>query len=661
MPVIKRKIETLKAGSQYIATVRLRNTDLSINSEYTDSIRFIVPSDTTIPGKLQNLKIYANFMTVMFVFDPSNEKDALEYEYELYNYDEVFLEGSTLAIAEGKEPSFTGVSRSNVFTVSLNEDFSTDRPNSYTDEDGDFVDIFWFGRVRTIDTAGNIGPWSDIAQSDNTPLIEDQFVKNLTASKITAGTIGAHTITLAGTNSIIQSSNYVAGSEGWQIKGDGSAEFDSTVIRGGLRAGSVFIDENNRWNADEEGNVLGSNYFKVGSATKYMEWNPTDSTLNIAGNLVGATGTFSGNITGGSISIGSSFSVTNTGALTASGVNLSGRITASDGFVGGWVIGASSISSGGTVLSSDGTITCNILQTRSPSLGGSIRMGANFENGEELEFYHATHTQAVQKKATIRNNLPGSEISNLRLSMGSIIDINTGEIALLGTVRATGSFSSASLSTGNVTSSGNIAASGTIRAANGSLAAPGISFTNSTNTGLARTGTDEQLNVVRDGVNEIGMSNNGVFVRAISTATTATWRIGTFGRMEQATSTIKVKDKIKDLDGDLALSVINNIRPVEFVYTRLDNDDDEVAALRPYEKHIGFIAEWMADLDTPWSLAEYKADIHEDMSPSEIEVAGKDLGSYIPSYWKEPHMIALLTAAVKKLSKKVDELSQINN
>jgi hypothetical protein len=77
MPVIKRKIETLKAGSQYIATVRLRNTDLSINSEYTDSIRFIVPSDTTIPGKLQNLKIYANFMTVMFVFDPSNEKDTL--------------------------------------------------------------------------------------------------------------------------------------------------------------------------------------------------------------------------------------------------------------------------------------------------------------------------------------------------------------------------------------------------------------------------------------------------------------------------------------------------------------------------------------------------------------------------------------------------------
>lgn len=647
MPVIKRKIETLKAGSQYIATVRLRNTDLSINSEYTDSIRFIVPSDTTIPGKLQNLKIYANFMTVMFVFDPSNEKDTLEYEYELYNYDEVFLEGSTLVIAEGKEPSFTGVSRSNVFTVSLNEDFSTDQPNSYTDEDGDFVDIFWFGRVRTIDTAGNIGPWSDIAQSDNTPLIEDQFVKNLTASKITAGTIGAHTITLAGTNSIIQSSNYETGQQGWQIKGDGSAEFDSTVIRGGIRAGSVFIDENNRWNADEEGNVLGSNYFKVGSAANYVEWNPTNSTLNIAGNLVGATGNFSGNITGGSINIGSSFSVTDTGALTASGANVSGRITASDGSIGGWAIGASSISSGGTVLNSNGTILCHILQTKS-TLGGSIRMGVNVGSGEELEFWGVS--------GTVKNTL--------RTDPGDVFVISTavGKRFVFGSdMTTTGSINANNVTASGNIASGNITASGTIRAANGSLAAPGISFTNSTNTGLARTGADQQLNVVRNGVNEIGMSDNGVFVRAISTATTATWRIGAFGRMEQATSTIKVKDKIKDLDGDLALSVINNIRPVEFVYTRLDNDDDEVAALRPYEKHIGFIAEWMADLDTPWSLAEYKADIHEDMSPSEIEVAGKDLGSYIPSYWKEPHMITLLTAAVKKLSKKVDELSQINN
>jgi hypothetical protein len=424
MPVIKTKVERLKPGSQYIATVRLKNTDLSVSSEYSDTIRFIVPSDTTIPGKLQNLKIYANFMTVMFVFDPSNEKDALEYEYELYNFDEVVEIGSTLIVAEGKTPSFTGRSRSNVFTVSLNQDFSTDRPNSYTNEVGLDIEIYWYGRVRTIDTSGNIGPWSDIARSDDTPLIEDQFVKNLTASKITAGTIGAHTITLAGTNSIIQSSNYISGSQGWQIKGDGSAEFDSTVIRGGLRAGSIFIDSNNRWNTDSSG-ATGTGFFKVGSAAKYVEWNPTNSTLNIAGNLVGATGTFSGSLSAatgtfsGSLSAatgtfsGSLSAATGTfsgsldaasgtfsGSLSAATGSFSGSITSTSGTIGGWSIGLSSISAGSTVLNSNGTIVCNILQTRS-SITGSIRMGINVGNGEELEFYRSNSSTAKNTLRTV--------------------------------------------------------------------------------------------------------------------------------------------------------------------------------------------------------------------------------------------------------------------
>jgi hypothetical protein len=327
MSLIRTKIETLKPGSEYIATVRLRNTDLNVLSEYSDTIRFKVPSDTTIPGKLQNLKIYANYMTVMFVFDPSNEKDAAEYEYELYNFDEVQQVGSTLGVIEGKFPSLSGRNKANVFTISLNEDFSTDQPNSYIEYDSSNneseITIFWYGRVRTIDTSGNIGPWSDIARSDDTPLIEDQFVKNLTASKITAGTIGAHTITLAGTNSIIQSSNYSQNVSGWIIKGNGFAEFDSTVIRGGLKAGSVFIDANNRWNADTSGNVLGNNYFKVGSSTKYVEWDPNLSggTLKISGELVGATGTFSGSL--------SAATGTFSGSLSAATGTFSGTITAS--------------------------------------------------------------------------------------------------------------------------------------------------------------------------------------------------------------------------------------------------------------------------------------------------------------------------------------------
>lgn len=69
--------------------------------------------------------------------------------------------------------------------------------------------------------------------------IYDAFIKNLTADKITGGTIGAQTINMSGATSIIQSSNYVAGSTGWRIKGDGTAEFQNVSVRGSLNASDI--------------------------------------------------------------------------------------------------------------------------------------------------------------------------------------------------------------------------------------------------------------------------------------------------------------------------------------------------------------------------------------------------------------------------------------
>jgi hypothetical protein len=64
-------------------------------------------------------------------------------------------------------------------------------------------------------------------------------IATLNADKITAGTIGSQTIALNGVSSILKSSNYVAGSAGWQIRGDGYAEFRNVTIRGSLNASDV--------------------------------------------------------------------------------------------------------------------------------------------------------------------------------------------------------------------------------------------------------------------------------------------------------------------------------------------------------------------------------------------------------------------------------------
>ena len=48
-----------------------------------------VPKDSTIPGVPTNLKLYASYETVMFVFDNGADTDLSSYEYELYNQSQI--------------------------------------------------------------------------------------------------------------------------------------------------------------------------------------------------------------------------------------------------------------------------------------------------------------------------------------------------------------------------------------------------------------------------------------------------------------------------------------------------------------------------------------------------------------------------------------------
>ncbi len=121
------------------------------------------------------------------------------------------------------------------------------------------VRYYW---IRHISTAGIIGPYqsssgtanttAQIAAADITPLcitnalisntaaIDSAKIASLTADKITAGTITSQTITLGNnSSSIIKSSNYSAGSAGWQIRGDGVAEFQNVTVRGTLNASDI--------------------------------------------------------------------------------------------------------------------------------------------------------------------------------------------------------------------------------------------------------------------------------------------------------------------------------------------------------------------------------------------------------------------------------------
>lgn len=142
----------------------------------------------------------------------------------------------------------------------------------------------FYGRVRSFDNSGNEGEWTSLAASQPT-LIDSAEISNLTASKIKAGTITSSVITLDGANSIIKSSNYTEGTTGWAIKGNGDAEFSAASIRGGLKAASIFIDQNNRWKTEANSVTSSNPVFKVGTANSYISWDGTQNgTLEVRRN-----------------------------------------------------------------------------------------------------------------------------------------------------------------------------------------------------------------------------------------------------------------------------------------------------------------------------------------------------------------------------------------
>ena len=239
MAIEKRKIENLKPGKKYALNVKVKNTDLNIVSDLSDTIIFTVPTDTTIPSALTNLELFAGLENVMFVFDYSEDLDIRRYEYELY-------QNSDMSDETGPR---TGFADANIFTVSVN--------NLQLEEDGGGLARFW-GRARAIDTTGNAGPWTSLVETDDRiPVIDNQYIGSLTASKITAGTISSHTITLNSASSIIKSSNfdgtpvgdgsYSSATTGWLINGQGKAYFyDATVVGsidiGGFDSGSFHVN-----------------------------------------------------------------------------------------------------------------------------------------------------------------------------------------------------------------------------------------------------------------------------------------------------------------------------------------------------------------------------------------------------------------------------------
>lgn len=122
-------------------------------------------------------------------------------------------------------------------------------------------------------------------------VIDDAKIVSLSAAKLTAGSVSV--------GEYIQSSDYVIGTQGWKIHGNGTAEFQTVIVRGTVYAtsgtiGGITIASNavrsgqTAWDTGA-GFFLGSDgKFSLGnSAGKKLTWNGTN--LSISGDIIAGT------------------------------------------------------------------------------------------------------------------------------------------------------------------------------------------------------------------------------------------------------------------------------------------------------------------------------------------------------------------------------------
>ena len=249
MATIKKTIQNLKPGKQYLLTVKPKDVELNVVLDPASAVRFTVPADLTQPAELGDLVIVGNYRSIMISFNPSNESDLRGYNYEVYLPEDIAQSGSTYVIISGSTPYISGFSASNVIAVDVPQNSeTTNQVNANTGVTTVVTtEKLYFARIQSIDTTGNTSAWTPIVASTATTLIDSAHIIDLTASKITAGTIGAHTITMAGATSIIKSStfngvdvgggSYANATTGWLINGSGRAYFYDATVAGSIDIG----------------------------------------------------------------------------------------------------------------------------------------------------------------------------------------------------------------------------------------------------------------------------------------------------------------------------------------------------------------------------------------------------------------------------------------
>ena len=665
MTTIKKTIQNLKPGKQYLLTVKPKDVELNVLLDPASAVRFTVPADLTQPADLGNLVIVGNYKSIMISFNPSNESDLRGYNYEVYLPEDIAQSGSTYVIISGSTPYISGFSASNVIAVDVPQNSET--TNEVNANTGITTVVttekLYFARVQSIDTSNNVSAWTPIVASTATTFIDSAHIIDLTASKITAGTIGAHTITMAGVNSILKSSNYQAanttfGGTGWKISGDGNAVFNNASIRSSLDIGEdLGTSDATSFHVDVTGNMwsgANSTSFAVAPFRVTNTGEITAKTLTLTGNTVMSNnskiflgvGVYNNTNTPFYVDSNSQFSLGNKLTWDGNSLTVSGNINITGGnaltLIGNAESNANiaytaALSASALALTANtnaGSAYTAALSANALALTASI--AANDAQSTADDAYTTANTKITAGGAAFDVNGNSTNISGDKIRSGSIIANNFASYIDLN--NGTFSFGSGAISWdgGTLDVNGDISGctgtfTGTLNCLNATVQS-GFSF-------RAAGGfpTNPQTNVGALAAQSV--TGQGV------------------ERIIRLTSLRELKENIEDMPN--GLSIINNLRPRIFSWKMGEIDPltnepwtNQAKELMSLNRSYGFIVEEI--LETQPELIHFQPPSHE--LPWDEKGGIFDIDAWKPTMWNTIEIIPILVKCIQELSAKVQEL-----
>jgi hypothetical protein len=564
---------------------------------------------------------------------------------------------------------------------------------SFVNQNGDVEQRNFFGRVRAVDTSGNVGNWTSIAKTDpSTPLIDSQYVVSLTADKIKAGEIESAAIILGGanpTNTIIKSKTYdtSSGAQGWFIRGDGHFSLggpngitynNSTItigsavqVQANLAADSISVGSgqnqlniNDAINGGAGGMTLGDpsyNYwysngnFRVGGASNYMTWN--GATLSVVGQVTASSGSIGG------WSVNSTFIRSSNGLVTLNSSGLLEIGTASNN--------RATITNDGdfTVYGSDGASGYGVTRM----YGGFLNVKLNSDPGADIANTQITYKDIGFFKPGTPNY--GIFISGGNSGNNAFIDVGATGITENNSVSCSGWFRSSGTSgwynqtygggiwmdesttvkvyaDKNFSTGGSITAGGAVYASNWLRTYGNAGWYSETHGGgmymdeSTTVKVYQNKNLYTAGTMTCGTSYcNSLFITSVgpSSSDEVMVRISSGEIKKRTLSNWSLREMKEDINAlDNAINKIKSMQPRTFRFKEsvLIEDEPYDAFNRREQLQYGFIVDEVASSEAP-NLVYYATD---------------DGITKFEKSWKLDGMIALTVAALKELTDRVEQL-----